>query len=173
MKKLLIIIGVMFATNMYAIQWPWEYKNYEECVYEKSRDCGANNQTCEQATFTYCDKEFPWSAPEWTEKDKPLYGSYPVISNGVFSYNKVGKAKLVNSASFKMRQDRVKICVTNKQRGHDSCLIFNYDLNGVNFVDLMEGNWKGITSGGLRTPSGLIEGTTFKMYFEITKREPD
>lgn len=167
MKKLLIIIGVMFATNMYAIQWPWEYKNYEECVYEKSRDCGADNETCEQATFNYCDREFPWSAYRWTEKPNPLGGSLPVISNGLFSYN------WGNMPSMEMRKDRVKICVTNKQRGHDSCLIFNYDLNGEVFVDVMERNWKGITSGRLRTPSGLVEGTTFKLYFEAMYREPD
>ena len=64
MKKYALVI-VIATSFMLPIQSAWfGPDNYEECTYEKVKDCDGNKQ-CNSAAYKLCSKGFPFEIGEW------------------------------------------------------------------------------------------------------------
>ena len=125
-------MSLLLATNAYAIQWPWEYENYEECVYDKYTECG-DGKACGSVVTQYCDKEFPLTVIE-TRNITSVIEDY-IDDEGKFT---IGTTR---------GKSQIKICITQQDVGYDnSCKTFS-NFGRESKREVLNKNWPRIEDG--------------------------
>ena len=110
MQKYALVI-VIATSFMLPIQSAWfGPDNYEECKYEKIKDCGGNGQ-CSSAAYSLCNKEFPFEIGEWK---KITWDDHADSS---------GKIRVVGS------DFHIKICFQNNDLNiEEECAYWKYSI---------------------------------------------
>lgn len=129
--------------------------NYEECSYEKVKDCNGD-KNCASVALNLCDKEFPFKLGKWKR----------------FAWEEYSNAN--NEIRIVGMDFETKLCLTNmKFNLEENCRRFEYDTK-IAFRKFTMQEIATMTAGHIiflnNTKSDFLEGTTYIAYRAERKR---